>query len=54
MFYTPSDDYGDLTFNDFLTDYSFGGFLLGTPQTFFAITSPQINPTHGAGEFVFA
>ncbi len=43
MFYAPSDDYGDFTFNGSLTNYSFGDFLLGLPQTFFAITSPQIN-----------
>ena len=43
MFYAPSDDYGDFTFNGSLTNYSFGDFLLGMPQSFFAITSPQIN-----------
>ena len=43
MFYAPSDDYGDFTFNASLTNYSFGDFLLGLPQAFFAITSPQIN-----------
>ena len=43
MFYAPSDDYGDYTFNASLTNYSFGDFLLGMPQSFFAITSPQIN-----------
>jgi hypothetical protein len=43
MFYAPSDDYGDFTFNGSLTNYSLGDFLLGLPQTFFAITSPQIN-----------
>jgi hypothetical protein len=43
MFYAPSDDYGDFTFNGSLTNYSFGDFLLGLPQTFFAVTSPQIN-----------
>jgi hypothetical protein len=43
MFYAPSDDYGDFTFNGSLTGYSFGDFLLGLPQSFFAITSPQIN-----------
>jgi hypothetical protein len=43
MFYAPSDEYGDFTFNGSLTNYSFGDFYLGLPQTFFAITSPQIN-----------
>lgn len=43
MFYAPSDDYGDFTFNASLTNYSFGDFLLGLPQAFFAVTSPQIN-----------
>jgi len=43
MFYAPSDDYGDFTFNGSLTNYSFGDFLLGMPQSFFAVTSPQIN-----------
>jgi hypothetical protein len=43
MFYAPSDDYGDFAFNGSITNYSFGDFLLGMPQTFFAITSPQIN-----------
>lgn len=43
MFYLPSDDFGAFTFNGSITNYSFGDFLLGLPQTFFAITSPQIN-----------
>ena len=43
MFYAPSDDFGQFTFNGSLTNYSFGDFLLGLPQSFFAITSPQIN-----------
>jgi len=45
MFFQPSDDYGDFTFNPgTFTNYSFGDFLLGLPtQSFFAITSPQIN-----------
>jgi hypothetical protein len=43
MFYAPSDDYGEFTFNGSITKYSFGDFLLGLPQSFFAITSPQIN-----------
>ena len=43
MFYLPSDDYGNFTFNASLTNYSFGDFLLGLPQAFFAVTSPQIN-----------
>ncbi len=43
MFYAPSDDYGDFNFNGSITNYSFGDFLLGLPQSFFAVTSPQIN-----------
>lgn len=45
MFFQPSDDYGDFTFSPGLfTNYSFGDFLLGLPQqSFFAVTSPQIN-----------
>ncbi len=45
MFFQPSDDYGDFTFSPGLfTNYSLGDFLLGLPQqSFFAITSPQIN-----------
>jgi hypothetical protein len=45
MFFQPSDDYGDFTFSPGLfTNYAFGDFLLGVPQeSFFAITSPQIN-----------
>ncbi len=43
MFYLPSDDYGNFTFNGSLTNYSFADFLLGLPQAFFAVTSPQIN-----------
>ena len=43
MFYAPSDDYGDFQFTGSLTNYSFGDFLLGLPQSYFAITSPQIN-----------
>jgi hypothetical protein len=43
MFYAPSDDYGAFAFNGSITDYSFGDFLVGLPQSFFAITSPQIN-----------
>jgi len=43
MFYAPSDDFGDFTFNGSVTNYSYGDFLLGMPQSFFAITSPQIN-----------
>jgi hypothetical protein len=47
MFFQPSDDYGDFTFTPGLfTNYSFGDLLLGLPQeSFFAITSPQINAT---------
>jgi Carboxypeptidase regulatory-like domain/TonB dependent receptor len=47
MFFQPSDDYGDFTFSPGLfTNYSFGDFLLGLPQeSFFAITSPQVNAT---------
>ncbi len=45
MFFQPSDDYGFFTFSPGLfTNYSFGDFLLGLPQqSFFAITSPQVN-----------
>ena len=43
MFYAPSDDYGQFDFTGSLTNYSFGDFLLGLPQSYFAITSPQIN-----------
>jgi len=43
MFYAPSDDYGQFTFNGSLTQSSLGDFLLGLPQAFFAVTSPQIN-----------
>jgi hypothetical protein len=45
MFFQPSDDYGDFTFNPLtFTNYALGDFLLGLPtQSFFAITSPQIN-----------
>lgn len=43
MFYAPSDDFGDFAFNGSITNYSFGDFLLGMPQSFFAVTSPQIN-----------
>ena len=39
----PSDDYGAFAFNGSITNYSFGDFLLGLPQSFFAVTSPQIN-----------
>jgi Carboxypeptidase regulatory-like domain len=47
MFFQPSDDYGAFTFTPGLfTNYSFGDLLLGLPQqSFFAITSPQINAT---------
>jgi hypothetical protein len=47
MFFQPSDDYGDFTFAPgMFTNYAFGDFLLGLPQeSFFAITSPQINAT---------
>jgi len=45
MFFQPSDDYGDFTFSPGLfTNYAFGDFLLGLPQSsFFAITSPQVD-----------
>ena len=45
MFFQPSDDYGDFIFYPGLfTNYAFGDLLLGLPQeSFFAITSPQIN-----------
>jgi hypothetical protein len=44
MFYAPSDDYGDFNFQGNFTNYSFGDLYLGLPyQSYFAITSPQIN-----------
>ncbi len=45
MFFQPSDDFGDFTFSPGLfSNYALGDFLLGLPQeSFFAITSPQIN-----------
>ena len=43
LFYAPSDDYGDFVFNGSLTNSSFGDFLLGLPQSYFAVTSPQAN-----------
>jgi hypothetical protein len=45
MFFQPSDDYGDFIFQPGLfTNYALGDLLLGLPQeSFFAITSPQIN-----------
>jgi len=44
MFYYASDDYGQFNFNGSLTGYSFGDFLLGAPQSNFAITGgPQVN-----------
>ena len=47
MFFQPSDDYGDFNFSPGLfTNYALGDLLLGLPQqSFFAITSPQINAT---------
>ena len=47
MFFQPSDDYGDFTFSpNTFTNYALGDLLLGLPQqSFFAITSPQINAT---------
>lgn len=47
MFFQPSDDYGAFTFSpDTFTNYALGDLLLGLPQqSFFAITSPQINAT---------
>ncbi|MGB6130926.1 MAG: carboxypeptidase regulatory-like domain-containing protein [Acidobacteriaceae bacterium] len=47
MFFQPSDDYGDFIFQPGLfTNYALGDLLLGLPQeSFFAITSPQINAT---------
>ncbi len=57
MFYAPSDDFGDFAFNGSITNYSFGDFLLGLPQSFFAVTSPQINASswhwgvHGQDEW---
>jgi hypothetical protein len=44
MFYYASDDYGQFNFGGSLTGYSFGDFLLGAPQSNFAITGgPQVN-----------
>jgi len=43
LYFQPSDDYGQFQFTGALTNYSFGDFLLGLPQSFFAITAPQIN-----------
>jgi hypothetical protein len=43
LYYAPSDDYGNFVFNGSLSSYSFGDFLLGLPQSYFAITSPQAN-----------
>jgi len=44
MFYYASDDYGQFNFSGSLTNYSFGDFLLGMPQSNFAITGgPQVN-----------
>jgi hypothetical protein len=47
MFFQPSDDYGDFIFQPGqFTNYALGDLLLGMPQeSFFAITSPQINAT---------
>jgi hypothetical protein len=47
MFFQPSDDYGDFIFSPgMFTNYALGDLLLGLPQeSFFAITSPQINAT---------
>ncbi|HTW48439.1 MAG TPA: carboxypeptidase regulatory-like domain-containing protein [Acidobacteriaceae bacterium] len=47
MFFQPSDDYGDFIFQPGLfTNYALGDLLLGLPQeSFFAVTSPQINAT---------
>ena len=47
MFFQPSDDYGNFTFSpSTFTNYALGDLLLGLPQqSFFAITSPQINAT---------
>jgi hypothetical protein len=44
MFYYASDDYGQFNFSGSLTGYSLGDFLLGAPQSNFAITGgPQVN-----------
>jgi len=44
MFYYASDDYGQFNFAGSLTGYSLGDFLLGAPQSNFAITGgPQVN-----------
>ena len=44
MYFAPSDDYGDFTFSGSLTNYSFGDFLLGTPNpSYFAVIGPQMD-----------
>jgi len=44
MFFQPSDDYGDFIFIRGYHELSAAILLLGLPQeSFFAITSPQIN-----------
>ena len=44
MFYYASDDYGQFNFAGSLTGYSLGDFLLGAPQSNFAVTGgPQVN-----------
>ena len=45
LYFQPSDDYSQFQFTGAPTNYSFGDFLLGLPQSFFAITAPQINAT---------
>src|SRR3984885_4440669 len=44
MYFAPSDDYGQFTFSGSLTGYSFGDFLLGTPNpSYFAVIGPQMD-----------
>jgi hypothetical protein len=44
MYYAPSDDFGNFTFSGNLTNYSFGDFLLGTPNpSYFAVIGPQMD-----------
>jgi len=44
MYFAPSDDFGQFTFSGSLTNYSFGDFLLGTPNpSYFAVTGPQMD-----------
>lgn len=44
MYFAPSDDFGNFTFSGNLTNYSFGDFLLGTPNpSYFAVIGPQMD-----------